>query len=155
MNRHNIELVGALVKLGGTITHAMDADPEFVPCGRPAGIVMDNVLALALSISANELAKRIQMVSTLAEHVEDHHGAAPARVIDATKLSAKQLALVENLIDLAGVAYPALKKDASDPNVNAYFYRALAALDGTDADAEVWIERYIATKTKAQKLLAQ
>ena len=155
MNMRNIKLVDALAKLGGTIANAMDADPDFTPCMRPASIVMDNVTALALKISEGELSERIEQVRELAEHVEEHHGAAPAPEIDATKLSATQLALCENMIDLAGVAYPALKKGNTDPTVNAYFYRSLAALAHSDSAATEWIEKYIETKAIAQKLLAR
>ena len=154
MNMRNIPLVGALAKLGGTITNAMDADPDFTPCTRPASIVMDNVTALALKISEDELNARLEQVRALAEHVEEHHGAAPAPEIDATKLSTTQLALCENMIDLAGFAYPALKKGATDPAVNAYFYRSLAALAHSDSAASEWIEKYAETRSLAQKLLA-
>ena len=154
MNLRNIKLVDALAKLGGTIANAMDADPEFTPCNRPAAIVMDNVTALALKISEDELSARIQQVLDLAEHVEEHHGAAPAPAVDGTLLSTTQMALIENMIDLAGVAYPALKKGNTDPEVNAYFYRGLASLAHSDAAATEWTEKYIATKAIAQKLFA-
>lgn len=135
MTTLNPALTGALVALGGTITNAMNDDPEFVPCGRPAGIVMGNVQALGLNLSDEEYAARASQVLALADHVGDHHGAKVEPAYDASALSPVKEQLLDALIELSATTLPALERGINDRQVSAFFYRSLAAIAGEDKDA--------------------
>ena len=152
MNKENIALAGALVGLGGTITNAMNADPEFVPCGRPAGIVMTNVAALDATMPASELNERVMQVLALMEHVGEHHGATVAGAYDASALSPVKESLLGALIELTGAALPALERGVNDREVSAYFYRSLAAVAADDAAAEGQLSKLSSIMERAQQL---
>lgn len=151
MNTKNAPLVNALVSLGGTITNAMDDDPEFVPCGRPAAFVMSNVAALAADQSAEELAQRVQATLGLAEHVSEHHGAKLASAYEG-EISPIKAELLDSLVELTGITAASLERGAFDPTVNAYFYRSLASIAGDDAAAEAQLSKLAGIMERARSL---
>ena len=55
MNEIQNELAGAAVALGATITAAMDDAPGFVPCGTPAQVVIDALVAAGAAEPAASL----------------------------------------------------------------------------------------------------
>lgn len=152
MNKQNAALAGALVGLGGTITNAMNDNPEFVPCGRPAGIVMTNVAVLGDELPAGELAQRTQMVLALMNHVGEHHGAEVAGAYDASSLSPVKVALLDALTELTGLALPALQRGVNDRETSAYFYRSLAAVAADDAAAEAQLGKLADVMDRARTL---
>lgn len=144
-------LTNALIGLGGTITNAMNDDPEFVPCGRPAGIVMGNVAALGQNLSDEEYAARAQQVTALMEHVGDHHGAQVAGTYEG-ELTQVKTSLLDSLIELTDLTLPMLEAGAFAPEVNAFFYRSLAALAADDAACEAQLAQLDAIAAQAKSL---
>ena len=151
MDNATATLANALIGLGRTITNAMNDDPEFVPCGRPAGIVMGNVAALGQNLSDEEYAARAQQVLALMEHVGDHHGAQVAGTYEG-ELTQVKTSLLDSLIELTDLTLPALEAGAFAPDVNAFFYRSLAALAADDAACEAQLAQLDAIAAQAKSL---
>ena len=152
MDARTLELAGALIGLGGTITNAMDADPDFTPCRRPAGIVMGNVAALGENLPDEEYAARTEQVLALMEHVGEHHGATVAGAHDASALTAEQEELLSALIELTATTLPKLEADVFSPEVNAFFYRSLATLAGDGSAVEGQLAKLASVQELARSL---
>ena len=153
MLAQNTALAGALIGLGGTLTNAMKDDPEFVPCGRPAGIVMTNVAMLGRDIDAADMAQRTRQVTMLADHVGDHHGAEVAPLGDARELSPAKADLLDSLIEMTTFTLPAVQNGIWDKDVNEFFYRSLACLaDPTDNVAKAQLAKLPEIQAKAREL---
>lgn len=152
MNAANAPLAGALIGMGGTIASAMDANPEFVPCGRPAGVVMDNLMALDKELPAQELDERTQQVSWFIGHVHEHHGAPMVQPYDAGKLSPTQTELLDGLIDLAALALPTLQRGAVSQEVSRYLYQGLAAIARNETEVANKLATFDGIKRVAQEL---
>lgn len=148
----NAPLAGALIGMGGTIANAMDANPEFVPCGRPAGVVMDNLVALGEGLPAQELDERTQQVSWFIGHVHEHHGAPMVQSYDASELSSAQAELLDNLIELAALALPALQRGTVSQEVSRYLYQALAAIARGETEVANKLATFDGIKRVAQEL---
>ena len=131
MSEARNQLLGALVGLGGTIAQAMDEIEGFVPCGRPAGVVLGGLAAYGDDeVADEELASQVEVVLGFIDHVSEHRGV-PAHAPRTTALTDQERKLVDGLV---GLAADAAGKGLPAP-VNAFVYRALAALDAGDAHA--------------------
>lgn len=126
MNANNAQLAGALVGLGATITEAMDTIEGFVPCGHPAAVVIDNLVALNRDLSADELAERVQTVSDFIQHVSENRGVSAHAIADVSALGNSKGMLFAALEDVAAAVSP---KGNLHQNVNEWLYRSLDALE--------------------------
>lgn len=151
MSDPSIVLANALIGLGGTITNAMNDDPSFVPCGRPAAFVMGNLAALGENLPDAEFAARAQQTAALAEHVSDHHGARLASPY-AGELTPVKRELLNSLIELTGITLASLEGGAFSPEINAYLYRSLAALAVDDDAATAQLAQLADITAKAKAL---
>lgn len=131
MDKTRNQLLGALIGLGGTISQAMDEIEGFVPCGRPAGVVLGGLAACGdESATGEELARDTQTVIGFIEHVSSHRGV-PAHDPRTEELSGEECQLAEGLVEFAG----RVQGKELPADLNAFVYRALAALDACDARA--------------------
>ncbi len=126
MKTSNAQLAGALVGLGGTITQAMDELEGFVPCGHPAAVVIDGLVALDQELSETELAEKTETVCGFIDHVSEHRGVPAHPVADVTELSSSRHELLDCLEDVASKLQP---KGGLHQNINEWLYRSLAAID--------------------------
>ena len=131
------ELLGALVGVGTTVTRAMDEVPGFVPCGKPAGIVMDGLLAASPASGAEEgaLVDRIALTRDFIAHVSDHRGVAAGEEYDFSALRAAdpaernlKLMLLFGLQAIAAYARPALGASGEFREIAAFLFRSLALI---------------------------
>lgn len=129
MQANKTQLFSALCGLGATITEAMDKNPDFVPCGHPAAVVLE-----ALEVCGNDGASEDEIVAQTAEvqgfieHVSEHRGVA-AHTGHPEALSASEAKIANALISSASYVDPA------DPDKAQVFYRALAAIESENAHA--------------------
>lgn len=128
MKTANTQLAGALVGLGGTITHAMNEIEDFVPCGHPASVVIDGLAALEADLPEDVLAERIESVRNFIQHVSEHRGVPAHAVADVSELSGSRKELFDYVEKIARKLKP---KGGLHQNVNAWLYRSLAAIEGT------------------------
>lgn len=128
MNEMQNELAGATVALGATITAAMDDVPGFVPCGTPAQVVLDALVAAGAAEPATDLAQRVAQVRGFVEHVSGHRGVPAHAGTDVTALSPVGKQLLDALFSFAASA----NAESLSPDATSWLYRSLAALEGND-----------------------
>lgn len=128
MNEMQNELAGATVALGATITAAMDDVPGFVPCGTPAQVVLDALVAAGAAEPATDLAQRVAQVRGFVEHVSGHRGVPAHAGTDITALSPVGKQLLDALFSFAASA----NAESLSPDATSWLYRSLAALEGND-----------------------
>lgn len=151
MKAANHALAGALIGMGGTITNAMDANPGFMPCGRTAGVIIDNLSLLDTDIPADELAARTEEVLGFIDHVSAHRGVNPVPAHDAA-LTAAQIELLDALTELAAAVLPAAQAGTFSDKVDEYLYRSLAAIARGEEDVAAQLDKLDKIKATAASL---
>lgn len=128
MDSNKTKLFGKLCGLGGTITEAMNEIEGFVPCGHPAAVVLEALEVCGDPLATDtKVAEELDTVQGFIEHVSEHRGVS-AHAGRADELSAEETALADTLVKVAPLLDPA------DPDKAQVFYRALAAIDASDAE---------------------
>ncbi len=128
MKTANIQLAGALVGLGGTITQAMNEIEDFIPCGHPAAVVIDGLAALESDLPEDVLAEKVASVKEFIQHVSEHRNVPAHEAADLSDLSGSREQLFEHIEDVARALKP---KGGLHQNINAWLYRSLAAVEST------------------------
>lgn len=128
MKTANAPLAGALVGLGGTITQAMNELEGFVPCGHPASVVIDGLVALNKDLTEAELNEKTETVRGFIDHVSEHRGVPAHPVASMEDVSSSRHELLDCLEDVARKLQP---KGGLHQNINEWMYRSLAAIEGT------------------------
>ena len=132
MTDEQLELAGATVGLGATISAAMDAAPGFVPCGTPAEVVIGALREAGSAEPPADIAAGIQKVRGLTGHVSEHCGVPAHEGTDVAAVSEAGKGLLDELLGFAAASDAA----ALGPDDAAWLYRSLAALEsGDDARA--------------------
>lgn len=150
MNTQNAQLAGALVGLGATITQAMDQIEDFVPCGHPASVVINGLASLDDSLSDDERAEQVSSVTGLIDHVSEKRGVPAHQIADVLELGGIKTQLLDELKHLAIAMKP---KTDTNPSVNAWMYRSLAAIERTgNLDAAARMAEVRAIKAAVETL---
>lgn len=126
MNTQNAQLAGALVGLGATITQAMDQIDDFVPCGHPASVVINGLAALDDSLTDDQRNEQVSSVTGLIDHVSEKRGVPAHDIANVLELGGIKTQLLDELKHLAIAMKP---KTDTNPSVNAWMYRSLAAIE--------------------------
>ena len=130
MNEIQNELAGAAVALGATITAAMDDTPGFVPCGTPAQVVIDALVAAGAAEPAASLPQQVAQVRGFVEHVSGHRGVPAHAGTDVTALSPAGKQLLDALLAFAASA----NAETLSADATSWLYRSLAALETGDGE---------------------
>lgn len=121
-------LMAELCGLGATLTSAMEASPDFVPCGHAFGELIAGLYGAVVSDDEAALTELADTARARSEHVAEHRGVTQAAAVF-PKLDDANAALVcAALRGIAADAWRAMRLGSTDDGVNVLLANALAAL---------------------------